>query len=283
MLNSCFKPIQPGLIRERSFPLWGQQDIGISPGGPMDMLAMVCANRMVENRDEQPVLEILLPPLLEVMVSGVAVLTGGHLDAFVEKTDGSKVKLEHAVVFSVEKGDRVRFTARKRGFRTVLAFRECDSSTADSLCGKSRGDFSQIFSWQDPEGLIRVIEGPEFEFLENSRDFFDHHWKVSTDSSDMGMRLEGGSPLKVNMGNMISDAVADGTIQLTTGGPIILLKHRQTVGGYPRIFNVISADVDLLGQFMPGQVLKFKKISPAEAEEIAIKKREELESLFPKA
>ena len=75
---------------------------------------------------------------------------------------------------------------------------------------------------------------------------------------------------------MISEAVSDGTVQLTPKGPIILLKHRQTVGGYPRIFNVISSDVDLLGQYSPGQKIFFRKISIEEAIDISRLKNHEL-------
>lgn len=48
----------------------------------------------------------------------------------------------------------------------------------------------------------------------------------------------------------------DGYIRLLPG-PIILLYHRQTVGGYPRIYQVISADLDKLVQFCPGEHLRF--------------------------
>ena len=95
----------------------------------------------------------------------------------------------------------------------------------------------------------------------------------------MGLRLEGGAELQAETGSLISDAVADGTVQLTPKGPIILLKHRQTVGGYPRIYNVISADVDLLAQFAPGQSLRFRKVALVEAVAAALQKRAQLEAL----
>ena len=78
---------------------------------------------------------------------------------------------------------------------------------------------------------------------------------------------------------MISEAVADGTIQLTPKGPIVLLKHRQTVGGYPRVFNVISADIDLLGQYAPNQILRFSKVSLDHALNIALQKETALDKI----
>jgi allophanate hydrolase subunit 2 len=78
---------------------------------------------------------------------------------------------------------------------------------------------------------------------------------------------------------MVSAPVNDGTVQLTPSGPIILLRQRQTVGGYPRVLNVISADVDLLGQYAPFQFLYFRLVSLKEAQHAARTKKEDLERL----
>jgi len=95
----------------------------------------------------------------------------------------------------------------------------------------------------------------------------------------MGIRLAGEPAMKCDMGNMISGAVADGTVQLTPESPIILLRHRQTTGGYPRIFNVISADIDLLGQYAPNQPIHFVQVTLEEARAFARQKEESLDKL----
>ena len=77
---------------------------------------------------------------------------------------------------------------------------------------------------------------------------------------------------------MISSVVADGTVQLTASGPYVLLRHRQTLGGYPRILNVISADVDLLAQLAPGQPVRFRMVEIEEARQAARLKHRELEA-----
>ncbi len=81
---------------------------------------------------------------------------------------------------------------------------------------------------------------------------------------------------------MISEAVSDGTIQLTPEGPIILLRHRQTVGGYPRIFNVITADLDLLGQYAPHQIIRFKEVTRDQAHSLLTKKNATIEKIAAK-
>jgi allophanate hydrolase subunit 2 len=96
----------------------------------------------------------------------------------------------------------------------------------------------------------------------------------------MGMRLAGEPGVECGMaGNMVSGAIADGTVQLTPEGPIVLLRHRQTMGGYPRIFNVISADVDLAAQFAPNQQITFVQVTMEEAREAARMKEAALDRL----
>ena len=80
----------------------------------------------------------------------------------------------------------------------------------------------------------------------------------------MDLSLEGVA-LDAQKIEMISQPVTDGTIQLAPNGPIVLLRHRQTVGGYPRIANVIAADIKKLSQFVPNTKIKFKLVSLEEA------------------
>ena len=267
--------IQPGLTKVRGYPQYGSQDVGISPGGPMDLFAMESANRLIGNPVESEILEIIIPPLVEFKVNSLFVLTGGHISCFLEENSG-KTKIEHGKVYLAQKGERLKFGSKERGFRTTLAVANSADLKNKSKIGRNRGDFNLVFNWPDVDGAIRIIEGPEYRYLKNSELFYQTKWKISNDTNDMGMRLESDVKLDIEMGNMISDVVSDGTIQLTQNGPIILLKQRQTVGGYPRIYNVISADVDLLAQYMPGQLLKFKKITLQEAENISSIKRDEL-------
>jgi len=105
-------------------------------------------------------------------------------------------------------------------------------------------------------------------------------WKISSDSNDTGTRLSSKRvTLEMESGDMISDAVADGTIQPAPSGPIILMRHRQTLGGYPRIFNCISAYMDILAQYMPGQALKFIKTDFYKARAASMEARGFLDNL----
>ena len=83
----------------------------------------------------------------------------------------------------------------------------------------------------------------------------------------MGMRLEGTILKNVVSTNIRSEGIVKGSIQVPADGqPIVLLNDHPTIGGYPKIANVISADYDLLVQNVPGTDLSFKYIELEEAE-----------------
>ena len=83
----------------------------------------------------------------------------------------------------------------------------------------------------------------------------------------MGMRLEGIALENIVNTNIRSEGITKGAIQVPADGkPIILLTDYPTIGGYPKIANVISADYDLLVQKVPGTNIKFKCIELDEAE-----------------
>jgi len=100
---------------------------------------------------------------------------------------------------------------------------------------------------------------------------------VRPESNRMGLRLSG-EPVPVPPREMVSQPVAPGAIQVTRDGQLILLGvDGQTIGGYPRIAHVISADLDLVGQLRPGDQLSFQTVTLAEAERLGREKRTLLE------
>ena len=77
----------------------------------------------------------------------------------------------------------------------------------------------------------------------------------------MGLRLEGAAIQEGTHGEMISEGVALGAVQVPEGGqPIILFVEQQTTGGYAKIANVISADLPSLGQLRPRDEIRFEQI-----------------------
>ena len=85
----------------------------------------------------------------------------------------------------------------------------------------------------------------------------------------MGIRLKGPKIENIKSTNIKSEGLVKGVIQIPADGePIIMLSDHGTIGGYPKIANVISADLDLVGQLTPGINIKFKEVSLEEAENI---------------
>ena len=82
----------------------------------------------------------------------------------------------------------------------------------------------------------------------------------------MGIRLTG-EKLERRPGEMVSEPVAPGAIQITNDGrPIVLGVDGQTIGGYPKIAHVIRADLDRLAQLRPGTTVSFRQVIDDEAE-----------------
>jgi antagonist of KipI len=93
----------------------------------------------------------------------------------------------------------------------------------------------------------------------------------------MGYRLEGDALALRAPTELKSEGVAFGTVQLPPGGaPIVLMADRQTTGGYPRIGEVASVDLPLVAQLKPGDSLRFRFISLAEAQRLYLDQEAEL-------
>ena len=85
----------------------------------------------------------------------------------------------------------------------------------------------------------------------------------------MGIRLDGPKIENIKYTNIKSEGLVKGTIQITPDGdPIVMLSDHGTIGGYPKIGVVISADYDKLVQIPPGSKIKFKEINLKDAETI---------------
>jgi antagonist of KipI len=78
---------------------------------------------------------------------------------------------------------------------------------------------------------------------------------------------------------MISEGVALGAIQVPDNGlPIILFVEQQTTGGYPKIANVIAADLPSVGQLRPRDEVRFQQVDFEEARSLSIQQESLLQS-----
>lgn len=129
---------------------------------------------------------------------------------------------------------------------------------------------------------IRFIRGSEYDrFDEDSlKNFFSTPYTISTQSDRMGYRLEGEAIQLKEPFELLSEGVTFGTIQVPSNGqPIILMADRQTTGGYPKIGQVISADLPSLAQMQANGQVYFKEVTLEEAQWALIHQEKEINEL----
>jgi len=130
--------------------------------------------------------------------------------------------------------------------------------------------------------LVRAVRGPEYEqFSEGSQlALWQQPFLVTPQSDRMGYRLQGPALERLQPVELLSSAVAFGTVQVPPNGqPIVLMADHQTTGGYPRVAQVASADFSVLAQLRPGQLLRFQEVSLAEAQALYLAQEQQLQAL----
>jgi antagonist of KipI len=150
-----------------------------------------------------------------------------------------------------------------------------------SVLGVAKWGSIELLEHHDTD-LIRVTRGPEWHLFSpgSRRTWLNSHYKISNSSDRMGILLEGEALSVSEKEEMISTAVCTGTVQvIPDGSPLVLMADAQTTGGYPRIAQVIEADISLLAQKRPGDSIRFREVSNLVAEELYINRRKELEGL----
>jgi antagonist of KipI len=130
--------------------------------------------------------------------------------------------------------------------------------------------------------IIRVVPAREFNWFGGSSiyDFLSTPYTLSMRSNRMGYHLEGAPINRLKKDELLSTAVAPGTIQVTGNGSMILLMADcQTTGGYPRIAQVAAVDLPLCAQLKPGDAIYFKEINKQEAEMLYLEREQQLHKL----
>ncbi|PYF74002.1 5-oxoprolinase subunit C family protein [Pedobacter nutrimenti] len=304
--------IKPGLLSSiQDLGRYGYQKSGMAVSGAMDGLALQIGNLLLGNAKETAGLECtLLGPVLVFEKDQLIALTGGDLSA---QIDGLAVPMWKPLY--VHRGAVLSFGKAVKGCRTYLCvyggfnLPEVLSSASTYLkagIGGWKGralkrddliPFKRLytkslkkFNWSSVPGIypdlqsnrIRVLEGPEFKsFTRKSRsDFFEQSFSLSTQADRMGHYLDGPLLYRDQNGELLSAAVSFGTVQVPPQGkPIVLMADHQTTGGYPRIAQVITADLTCMAQMQAGHQIRFEGIGLAQAQELLVKRKQQLEEL----
>ena len=292
--------LNPGMLTSvQDLGRIGYQQYGVSVSGVMDPRSASIANILVDNDEGEAVLECtMMGPHIRFDAPNIIAITGGDLGATL---DGQSIDTYRAV--PVNAGQTLRFTMLRTGCRAFVAFaggldipvvmgsRSTDMKAkiggyqgrklqkGDVLKLKAPvatfGNIRQRFISPEfrprPVYTLRVILGPQDDaFTEKGlADFLGSEYTVTQEFDRMGCRMEGPVIEHKNGGDIISDGIAFGAIQVPGAGkPILMLADHQTTGGYTKIANVITADFRLAGQLKGGDKVRFEQISVAKAQEL---------------
>ena len=275
--------------------------IGVSPSGAADPVALRIGNRLVGNAEGAAALEMtLLGGTFRFPMSAVIALTGCHFDATLDGVSvdpwtsllanmcqtlrvgptrsGARCYLCVRGGISVEPflGSASTHLLSGLGGREGRALRKGDVLTIGLGKGglppwlpfgvprhRRRKVAAMALERLAPRKVLRVTPGPQNDWFSESaqRIFYESTYRVAEESNRMGIRLLGAAIPAPAGGEMISEGVALGAVQVPDGGlPIILFVEQQTTGGYPKIANVISADFHSLGQLRPRDEIRFEQV-----------------------
>jgi allophanate hydrolase len=277
---------------------FGYRHMGITVSGCLDRPLARCVNALAGNAADAACIEVrVMGPALKVVQGPVCLAVAGNMVPKVRRADGRQEEAPAWRSVTLDVGDvletgtvrgGVAYITVGGGFDTPVQLGSRSTyqraliggidgrllAKGDSLpCGvpavPPQGE-RHAAPWRYDESPIRVILGPQQEHFtaEALQEFVNSAYTVTPQMDRMGMRLDG-PPLKhvtPEAADIVSDGVTPGVIQVPGNGqPIILLADCQTVGGYPKIATVISADLPRLAQRKPGDVLRFRAVDAAEA------------------
>ena len=154
---------------------------------------------------------------------------------------------------------------------------------AETLGSVRIGGWSAPNEWSNTvrsHVFLRVVQGADWTRFQSAAlaSFVRETFVVTPESDRMGVRLKGTSLLQQCPEEMLSRAVAPGTIQVPPNGePILLLGDCQTIGGYPKIAHVITVDFPALAQLREGDVVRFVEVTLADAQRWLVEREREVE------
>lgn len=270
----------------------GYREWGVPTGGSFDRGAADMANALVGNGPECAVLELTLRGgVFEALGSVGIAFAGAPIEASVVATDGSPRRLRIPSSCTLHAGERLVLGRTLDGARTYLAVRggfqmPLRMGSRSSEQPLLRGDFLQALAatlltrhpseptWRNPAALpFRIIEGPENKGMIDSDFWMQGRFRVGSRSNRMGLRLEGPSIELTSQADRLSAPVAPGAIQVAGGQLIILGVACGTMGGYPHVAHIVSADLNRVGQLSPGDRIQFRPVALAQARKLDVTAR----------
>jgi biotin-dependent carboxylase-like uncharacterized protein len=273
----------------------GYGPLGVSRSGAADPVSLRIGNILVGNPEGAAALEMtLLGGTFAFPDGGVVALAGSDFGATLNSVP---IPMHEAV--ELKPGEVVKTGPTKSGARCYLCVRGgiavkplLGSSSTHILSGLGglegrplrKGDILQVgtatgqskmLDSKPPEfrRILRATLSPQSDRFPAAtrRTFFTSVFTVTEESNRMGIRLAGPVLETPHKGHMTSEGVSLGAIQVPSSGqPIIIFVEQQTTGGYPKIANVVSADLPSVGQLRPRDEIQFELVTPKYARDLIL-------------
>ena len=272
--------------------------IGITVSGAMDQSKFQISNALVNNDYNEGVLEFAYQgPCLKLVNGNINIAITGNVNFNILRKNSTT---EEGICFKnyfLEDGDQIDIISTKNsvfgyfavqgGFKTDKVWNSLSINTKAKVGPNNGEKFSlrqKIYINKSKtekllekkidynflnENIIRVIKGTNYNYFSESalNIFFKEEYTVSNLSDRMGMRMEGPKLENITNTNIKSEGLVKGVIQVPADGkPIIMFSDHGTIGGYPKIAVIISADLDKVAQLPPGSKIKFEEVSLINAE-----------------
>ncbi|MEP2774562.1 MAG: 5-oxoprolinase subunit PxpB [Luteolibacter sp.] len=280
--------IEPGALSSiQDHGRWGRQRLGVSPGGAADPVLASIANRLVGNPDDAAVIECTMTGPVLKFTTDVRVAWVGWASEASGKPHQIKAgaiidlrsRMCHlrgyiAVAGGVDVSEILG--SRATDLRAVLGGHHGRTLQAGDVLPIAKANTAAVsekwhVSWPHPDGRVielRYLRGIQAHWFtkEAHRLFSENSYEISPTFDRTGTRLQG-SILKLREPReMVSQPVVFGSVQVPPDGqPIVLMSERQTIGGYPQIAHVISADLPKLARAWPGTQVRFREVDLDEA------------------
>lgn len=293
---------------------YGMQRYGVAVSGAMDHYAHSLANILVGNDRGEASFEItMMGPDVQFHVPVVFAVCGAEFTQM--RLNDQSIACGRAYV--AKAGDILKIGYAEKGVRAYLAIagglkvQQIHGSSSTYLRGGiggldgraiKAGDRMELkapmsilprmeerkvdlrdFYHYDQIRKIRVLMGPQDDYFSETgkKTFLSAEYAVTHENDRMGYRMDGPDVEYAEGydGNIVSDGIPKGAIQIPSGKPIIMMADRQTTGGYAKIANVVNVDLAQVAQMRAGDKMTFTEVSIDEAHEWMLHRREELHAL----
>jgi biotin-dependent carboxylase-like uncharacterized protein len=278
--NAALTVIRPGL---RTLIVdYGRPDcrsLGVPVAGAADRTSLAIGNALVGNSADTSALEVSLAgPTLIADAPLACVLFGAPFDLTTDRRS-----LAPGKTFTLAAGEELRIGGAKEGMRAYLCLR---GGLSVPVVLRSRSGLEPVQAGQrlpcragttgvrwfvhdlthEADGrTLRALPGRQAAWFA-ADDFYSRTFTVAPESDRMGLRLLG-DPLAVPDRELVSEPVCPGSVQVTRDGQCIVLGvDGQTIGGYPKVAQVIASDLDKLARLRPGDEVRFRAVSLKTAE-----------------